>query len=162
MREGTRSGLFFEFARVTDECLDDYGWIVIENVPGLFSSHGGEDFAVLLRTLADLGFHDVAWRVLDSRHFGVPQRRKRVFIVARRARGDRAREVLLEPESGGGHPTEGRKARKKSSRATGRGAAEAGGSARRALGGDGVIASALDRMAGGADDNDAQANHIIP
>ena len=98
-----RSGLFFEFARAADALLTDGGWLLVENVPGLLSSNGGRDFAVLLATLADLGFHDLAWRVLDSRHFGVPQRRRRVYILARRARGRRACQVLLEPESGGGN-----------------------------------------------------------
>jgi len=99
---GARSGLFFEFARVADELVRPGGWLVLENVPGLLSSAGGRDFAVVVRTLGDIGFHDLAWRVLDSRYFGVPQRRRRVFIVARRAVGRSAREVLLEPESGGG------------------------------------------------------------
>jgi DNA (cytosine-5)-methyltransferase 1 len=107
---GERSGLFFEFARIADALLGTGGWVLIENVPGLLSSNGGRDFAVLLATLAELGFHDLAWRVLDSRYFGVPQRRRRVFILARRARGRRAAEVLLEPESGGGDFEAGREA----------------------------------------------------
>jgi DNA (cytosine-5)-methyltransferase 1 len=107
MHEGGRSNLFFECARVADELLRPGGWLLLENVPGLLSSNGGRDFAVLLATLADLGFHDLAWRVLDSRFFGVPQRRRRVFILARRARGGRARAVLLEPESSGGDLTAG-------------------------------------------------------
>ena len=101
--DGERSGLFFEFARVADELVRAGGWILIENVPGLLSSQGGRDFAIVLRTLGDLGFHDLAWRVLDSRYFGVPQRRRRVFILGRRAAGERAQAVLLEPESGGGN-----------------------------------------------------------
>lgn len=99
---GERSGLFFEFARVADALVGPGGWVLLENVPGLLSSRSGRDFAIVLATLAELGFHDLAWRVLDSRYFGVPQRRRRVFVVARRATGDRARQVLLEPESGGG------------------------------------------------------------
>lgn len=106
---GARSGLFFEFARIADECIAPGGWILIENVPGLLSSDSGRDFGILLGTLAELGFRDIAWRVLDSRYFGVPQRRRRVFILARRADGDRAAKVLLEPEGDGGHPQEGRK-----------------------------------------------------
>ena len=99
---GERSSLFFECARVADELLRPGGWLLLENVPGLLSSNGGRDYAVLLATLAGLGFHDIAWRVLDSRFFGVAQRRRRVFILARRARGERSRAVLLEPEGGGG------------------------------------------------------------
>jgi DNA (cytosine-5)-methyltransferase 1 len=102
---GDRSSLFFEFARCADELVPAGGWILVENVPGLLSSQSGRDFAIVLATLAELGFHDLAWRVLDSRYFGVPQRRRRVFIVGRRASGRRAFEVLLEPESGGGDPT---------------------------------------------------------
>jgi DNA (cytosine-5)-methyltransferase 1 len=107
---GKRSGLFFEFARVADDLVRDGGWIVVENVPGLLSSQGGRDFGIVLASLAELGFHDLAWRVLDSRYFGVPQRRRRVFVVGRRASGDGARQVLLEPESGGGNFETGRKA----------------------------------------------------
>jgi DNA (cytosine-5)-methyltransferase 1 len=107
---GARSGLFFEFARVADDLVRDGGWIVVENVPGLLSSQHGRDFAIVLASLAEFGFHDLAWRVLDSRYFGVPQRRRRVFVVGRRASGDGARQVLLEPESGGGNFETGRKA----------------------------------------------------
>lgn len=108
---GERSGLFFEAARISDLVLGDGGWVLIENVPGLLSSNGGADFGIVLATLADLGFHDLAWRVLDSRFFGVPQRRRRVFILARRARGRRAAEVLLEPEGGGGNHQASRETR---------------------------------------------------
>ncbi len=108
---GERSGLFFEATRIADSVLDPGGWLLIENVPGLLSSNGGRDFALVLASLADLGFHDLAWRVLDSRYFGVPQRRRRVFILARRARGRHAAEVLLEPESGGGNHQAGRETR---------------------------------------------------
>lgn len=97
--KGERSSLFFEFARIAGEFVRPGGYLLIENVPGLFSSHGGRDFAAVLGTLADLGFCDLAWRVLDSRFFGVAQRRRRVFILARRARGQRSAEVLLESES---------------------------------------------------------------
>ena len=108
---GERSGLFFEAARISDLVLGDGGWVLIENVPGLLSSNGGRDFGVVLATLANLGFYDLAWRVLDSRFFGVPQRRRRVLILARRARGRRAAEVLLEPESGGGNHQASQEAR---------------------------------------------------
>lgn len=103
--DGERSRLFFELARVAGELLEPGGWFFFENVPGLFSSPPaapGRDFAIVLATLAHLGFHDLAYRTLDSRYFRVPQRRRRVYIVARRAVGSGARQVLLEPESGGG------------------------------------------------------------
>lgn len=75
---GERSGLFFEFARIADEFRPK--WLLIENVPWLLSSADGRDFGVVLATLADLGY-GLSWRVLDARFFGVPQRRRRVFIV---------------------------------------------------------------------------------
>lgn len=104
---GDGSGLFFELCRVADDLLGPGGWLLIENVPGMLHSAGGRDFAVLLRTLGDLGFHDLAWRVLDSRGFGVPQLRRRVFVLARRAAGGEARRVLLDAEGGEGDPRPG-------------------------------------------------------
>jgi DNA (cytosine-5)-methyltransferase 1 len=82
---GSRSGLFHEFARVADALRPR--WLLVENVPGLLSSNGGRDFGVVLGTLADIGY-GVGWRVLDSRYFGVPQRRRRVFILGALAVGD--------------------------------------------------------------------------
>jgi DNA (cytosine-5)-methyltransferase 1 len=104
------SGLFFELCRVADDLLRPGGWLLIENVPGMLTSNGGRDFAVLLRTLGDLGFHDLAWRVLDSRLHGVPQSRRRVFILARRAPGSAARRVLLDGPVGAGDSQAGREA----------------------------------------------------
>jgi DNA (cytosine-5)-methyltransferase 1 len=78
---GARSGLFWEAARLVEETQAE--WFIIENVPGLLTSNEGGDFAVVLGTMADLGY-SVAWRVLDAQYFGVPQRRKRVFVVGRR------------------------------------------------------------------------------
>jgi DNA (cytosine-5)-methyltransferase 1 len=92
---GDRSGLWFEFARVIDEL--EPRWVVIENVPGLLSSNKGKDFAVIIRWLAERGY-GVAWRILDAQYFGVPQRRRRVFIVASLGSG-RCAEVLFERES---------------------------------------------------------------
>jgi DNA (cytosine-5)-methyltransferase 1 len=71
-------------------------WVVIENVDGLLSSHAGADFGIVLRELENVGYVG-AWRVLDSRWFGVPQRRNRVFIVGHRGTDTgRARSVLFE------------------------------------------------------------------
>jgi DNA (cytosine-5)-methyltransferase 1 len=78
---GERSGLFWEIARLVEETQTEY--FIIENVPGLLSSNNGKDFGVVVGTMADLGY-SLSWRVLDAQHFGVPQRRKRVFIVGRR------------------------------------------------------------------------------
>jgi DNA (cytosine-5)-methyltransferase 1 len=79
---GERSGLFWEIARIVEETKSEY--FLIENVPGLLSSNKGRDFGVVIGTMADLGY-SLAWRVLDAQHFGVSQRRRRVFIVGRRS-----------------------------------------------------------------------------
>jgi DNA (cytosine-5)-methyltransferase 1 len=147
---GARTGLFFDFARVADVVVRPGGWLIFENVPGLFSSNGGRDFGVILATLAEIGFHDLAWRVLNSRYFGVPQNRRRVFIVARRSRGSSARSVLLEPEGGGGDFEAVSQAKSK----------VAGTPANRS-GNGGIVVNALDRGAGGADDNEAQGNQLV-
>lgn len=79
---GERSGLFFNFASLLEgkKKSERPDWIVLENVPGLLNSNHGEDLRLLLQTLDDLGYC-VSWRVLDSKYFGTPQRRRRVFIV---------------------------------------------------------------------------------
>ena len=94
---GARSGLFYEIARIADETKAK--WLVLENVPGLLSSQRGADMGAVIGTLVELGY-GVAWRVLDAQHFGVPQRRRRVFIVAERA-GDPTgpAEVLFKRQS---------------------------------------------------------------
>src|SRR5690606_3509160 len=104
---GERSGLFYEFMRVVAELAPR--WVLIENVPGLLSSNGGRDMGAVVGTLAKLGY-GWTYRVLDLQHFGVPQRRRRVFIVGR-AGGFCPPEILFEPESVPGHPAPGREAR---------------------------------------------------
>lgn len=107
---GARSGLAFEFLRVADRIRPR--WIILENVPGLLSSNRGRDMAVLLDALADLRY-GWAYRVLDAQHFGVPQRRRRVFIVARRAdaelgaTGASRAALRVVWEGGEGDPTPG-------------------------------------------------------
>jgi len=93
---GERSGLFWEIARLIEETQTE--WFVLENVPGLLTSNKGRDFGVVIGTMADFGY-SLAWRVLDAQYFGVPQRRRRVFIVGRRT-GDglSAAEVLFKSE----------------------------------------------------------------
>ena len=78
---GERSVLAFEFLRLAESIRPR--WLVLENVPGLLSSSQGADFARLIDEVVACGY-GVAWRILDARFFGVPQRRRRVFIVARR------------------------------------------------------------------------------
>ncbi len=105
--DGERSGLWFEFQRILQELRPS--WALIENVPGLLSSNSGRDFAVILDGLGECGFSGIAWAVLDSQHFGVPQRRRRVYVVAGPSRRS-VEQVLSLCESCGGHPQTGRTA----------------------------------------------------
>ncbi len=73
-------------------------WLVWENVPGVLSSNGGRDFAAFLTGLGQLGY-GFAYRVLDAQYFGVPQRRRRVFVVGCLGSWRRAAAVLFERES---------------------------------------------------------------
>jgi DNA (cytosine-5)-methyltransferase 1 len=103
--KGRQSGLFYKYAELIGARRPSV--VLIENVPGLLSSHGGRDFEVVIRTLADLGY-GVAWRVLNSRYFGVPQSRQRVYIVACYRDPGRAGEILFEPECSERHHPENR------------------------------------------------------
>jgi len=76
---GKRSGLFFKFAELISKRKPR--WVVIENVPGFLNSEKGKDFQILLTKMDELGY-GIAWRILDAKYFGTPQRRRRVFIVA--------------------------------------------------------------------------------
>lgn len=124
--ETTRSGLFYEAARIIKEMRQaTHGkhptFAVWENVPGAFTSNKGQDFLCVLQTLVSAagsgvsvpepphgrwtnvgeivadGF-SIAWRVLDAQYWGVPQRRRRIYLVADFA-GQRAGKILFERES---------------------------------------------------------------
>jgi len=86
-------------------------WVVFENVPGLLSSNGGRDFGSFLGALVELGY-GFAYRVLDAQHFGVPQRRRRVFVVACLGDWRAAAEVLSLREGLRGYLETGNKKRK--------------------------------------------------
>jgi DNA (cytosine-5)-methyltransferase 1 len=73
-----RGTLFFEIARMAQARQPAY--LLLENVPGLLSHDGGRTFAAILSVLCELGYC-VEWQVLDSKDFGVPQSRRRVYIV---------------------------------------------------------------------------------
>ena len=98
--DGSKSGLWYEFHRILEECRPKY--CLVENVPGLFSSNKGRDMEVLVRGLEELGYQ-WQYRILDSQYFGVPQRRRRVFIVGYSGEGSQS-QVLLESESLPWHP----------------------------------------------------------
>ena len=121
--DGSRSNLFYEAVRIIKEMRDKTNgkyprFIVWENVPGAFSSNGGEDFKAVLESVcsvkedkADIpryekwpnaGYimadgYSVAWRVLDAQFWGVPQRRKRIYLVADFTGGSAAK-ILFESE----------------------------------------------------------------
>ena len=131
--EGERSGLFMEAIRIVKEMRGATDgkyptFILWENVPGAFSSNKGEDFRVVLEEIikvvepdatmppADKGrwpYADVyvgegwslAYRTFDAQYWGVPQRRRRIYLVAD-FRGERAGEILFEREGGRGDSEE--------------------------------------------------------
>lgn len=76
--EDARGTLFFEIARIAEVKRPKY--LLLENVPGLLNHDGGRTFRVILNTLDELGY-DVVWQVLNSKDYGVPQARKRVYII---------------------------------------------------------------------------------
>lgn len=80
-------------------------WFVWENVPGVFSTGGGEDFKAFLGAIDEIGYH-VAWRVLDAQYVrvdgfprAVPQKRRRVFVIGHLGGWEYPAEVLFEPSS---------------------------------------------------------------
>ena len=94
--EDTRGTLFFEIARFASILRPKY--LFLENVRGLLDHDGGATFETIIRTLDELGY-DVEWQVLNSKNFGVPQNRERVFIIGH-LRGTSGRKVF--PLSGDG------------------------------------------------------------
>jgi DNA (cytosine-5)-methyltransferase 1 len=103
---GARSGLFWEIVRIAK--ITRPTWGLFENVPGLLSSGRGADMSSVLAGLREC-WPVVGYRILDSRYFGVAQRRRRVFFVCGPTEAGVA-SVLFEPEGGGGHPAKGHEA----------------------------------------------------
>ena len=118
--QGERSGLFMDAVRIIREMRRASGgeyprFIVWENVPGAFSSNKGQDFRAVLEEIAETEIPmprsgkwanagmvrteriDIAWRTLDAQYWGVPQRRRRIFLVADFG-GQCAGEILFESE----------------------------------------------------------------
>ena len=126
--DGSRSSLFYEAIRIIREmrCATNGKYpryIVWENVPGAFSSNKGEDFRCVLESICRIkdetvsvpsvkkwhnagcimgDDYSVSWRVLDAQYFGVPQRRKRIYLVADFAGGS-AGKILFESEGLSGY-----------------------------------------------------------
>jgi DNA (cytosine-5)-methyltransferase 1 len=91
-----RGNLTLEFLRLVKRLRPR--WIVWENVPGVLSINAGRTFGTVLGTMVELGY-GVAYRILDAQFFGVPQRRRRVFVVGHLGRRQAAAAVLFERES---------------------------------------------------------------
>lgn len=159
--DGNRSGLFYEALRITREMKEATGgryprWTVAENVTGLITGNGGDGLVRVVEALADIGAVVVEWGVLDAQFFGVPQRRRRVFVVAGFDPGaDRGRPLLPVAE---GSARDHRQVR-----------AERATAADRAAGrpdpGRVVVESLTANMVGaggGPDASDAAAGRLIP
>ena len=130
--DGSRSNLFYEAVRIIKEMRKATDgkfpkWACWENVPGAFSSSGGDDFRCVLESLCQIKDDTVsipkpdkwasageivgdgysnAWRVLDAQYWGVPQRRKRIYLVAD-FNGGSAGKILFESEGLSGYSAEG-------------------------------------------------------
>lgn len=116
-----RGNLALTFLAVADRLRPN--WIVWENVPGVLSSGGGNDFRTFVNALVELRYN-VAWRILDAQHFGIAQRRRRVFVVANAFDWHRSAAVLFESESLRGDSSPRAKARKGNTAGVGSGVAE--------------------------------------
>lgn len=105
--EDPRGNLALHFFRVVHDLRPR--WFVYENVPGLLSSGRGRDFGALLWIVGQLGY-GWAYRVLDAQYFGVPQRRRRVFVIGYLGDWRPATAVLFEPQGLRRHSAPGRAA----------------------------------------------------
>jgi DNA (cytosine-5)-methyltransferase 1 len=103
-----RGDLTIEFARLAGRLRPL--WLVWENVPGVLSIDDGRTFGAFLGMLVQLGY-GIAYRVLDAQHFGLPQRRRRVFVVGHLGDWRGPAAVLLERHSLSGHPPPRRETR---------------------------------------------------
>lgn len=91
-----RGNLMLEFGALAKRLQPK--WLVWENVPGVLSSNGGRDFGSFLAMLGELGY-GFSYRVLDAQYYGVPQRRRRVFVIGHIGSWQRAAAVLFERDS---------------------------------------------------------------
>jgi len=107
--EDPRGNLALTYVGILDKFRPK--WFIWENVPGVLSSGGGRDFGAFLGAVAELGY-GFAYRVLDAQNFGVPQRRRRVFVVGHLGDWQPAAKVLFESESLSGDSKPSRKTRK--------------------------------------------------
>jgi len=107
VREGLsdpRGNLAMRFMQLVGQMQPQ--WVVWENVPGVLTANGGRDFGAILGALDEFGY-GFAYRILDAKYFGVPQRRRRLFLVGNSRGSERAAEVLFEPKDLSGDFGEG-------------------------------------------------------
>ena len=142
-------------------------WVVWENVPGVLSIDGGRVFGAVLRALGQLGY-GFAYRVLDAQHFGVPQRRRRVFVVGCLGDWRRAAAVLFERASLSGNPQAGDKAGQEIAKTITGGSGSRGWGSPSGSGGGGIdlVAGSLGagskRSGQRVGRREAAAGHLIP
>jgi len=105
--KGPKSSIFFECMRIVK--ILNPAWLLVENVPRLLTINKGQDMLAVVSEMAESGY-GWAYRILDSQYFGVPQRRKRIFIVGCLGKIPPP-EILFEQKSGGGNDTKKRKIR---------------------------------------------------
>lgn len=138
--DGNRSSLFHEAVRIIREMRNKTNgeyptYAIWENVPGAFSSNKGEDFRRVLEEITEteisvpqggkwaesgmveLSDRSVAWRTFDAQYWGVPQRRRRIYLVAD-FRGQRAAEILFKSESMSGDTSESEETQQRTSTVT--------------------------------------------
>lgn len=96
LKKGTRSGLFYEIMRLLDECEENKPkWLMCENVKNLLSIDGGGGFLNVIGEMAERGY-SIEWGVYNSKNYGVPQNRERVYIVGYSGKG-RSEKLLPNP-----------------------------------------------------------------
>ena len=117
--EDPRGNLMLTYLAMADKFKPK--WLVWENVPGVLSSNGGRDFGTFIGALGKIGY-GFSWRILDAQYFGVPQRRRRVFVVGCLGDWRSAASVLFESESLSGHPAPSRETRQRVAPTVGTGA----------------------------------------
>jgi DNA (cytosine-5)-methyltransferase 1 len=156
---GERSGLFYEIVRIAQELQP--AWGLFENVPGLLSSHRGRDFWLVLRGLREC-WPAVGWRVLDSRHFGVAQRRRRVFLVCGPTEAGVA-EVLALAAGGAGDSEAGGEAGARAAAGAVFGTLNSGGNAGgfRTEPGEHLVSNALQERGARGVDSDCTQSLIV-
>lgn len=160
-----RGNLMLEFGSLAKRLQPK--WLVWENVPGVLSSNSGRDFGSFLAMLGELGY-GFAYRVLDAKHFGVPQRRRRVFVIGCLGDFGSAAAVLFEQHSLQGHPAPSREKGKEVAEIAGTLAANGGGLDRPAEQGNEldfrITVGALDAECGfsKAIHQSINAGHILP